>query len=430
MRKTCRLIEDNISYRWFLGLDIYDKVPDHSTYSKNMERKFIDHPEIYNEIFNKIIKEAYNEGFINPDNIFGDATHVKANANKKKHKAKVIKQITKTYKEDIINDINKDREEHNKKPIKNDEDDSDKFNGKEIKDSDELLKNEDSEEIIDSECDEKGKVISYDCVDVETGEIHKRAVSKGYKRIKESTTDKDSGFYHKGEHEKVFAYAASAACDNNGFIVALHVDKGNLHDSVTFFELNKEINKLEFSNNIKNIVLDAGYKTPAICREIIKEGKQALMPYTRPKTKKEYFKKYEFTYDEYYDNVICPNNETLEYSTTTKEGYKQYKSDPKKCISCPYKRKCTNSKNSVKVYTRHIWQNYLDETDEHRYEEESKKIYARRKKTIERCFGEGKENNGLRFTRYRGIKRVSSSLRLLFACQNLRKLARWKWKLA
>lgn len=54
-----------------------------------MERKFIDHPEIYDEILSKIIKEAYNEGFINPDNIFGDATHVKANANKKSIKPKL-----------------------------------------------------------------------------------------------------------------------------------------------------------------------------------------------------------------------------------------------------------------------------------------------------------------------------------------------------
>lgn len=38
----------------------------------------------------------------------------------------------------------------------------------------------------------------------------------------------------------------------------------------------------------------------------------------------------------------------------------------------------------------------------------------------------GKENFGLRFTRYRGLKRVTQSLLLIFACMNFKKLARWK----
>ncbi len=37
---------------------------------------------------------------------------------------------------------------------------------------------------------------------------------------------------------------------------------------------------------------------------------------------------YEYVYDEYYDCVICPENQILTYTTTNKDGYQEYKSDP------------------------------------------------------------------------------------------------------
>ena len=45
-------------------------------------------------------------------------------------------------------------------------------------------------------------------------------------------------------------------------------------------------------------------------------------------TKKCFLKKYEYVYDEYYDCYICPNEKILEYTTTNKKGYREYKSKP------------------------------------------------------------------------------------------------------
>ena len=68
-----------------------------------------------------------------------------------------------------------------------------------------------------------------------------------------------------------------------------------------------------------------------------------------PMTKKGFFKKYDYVYDEYYDCMICPANEILRYSTTNREGYREYKSDPEKCSVCPFKEKCTESKTNQKI---------------------------------------------------------------------------------
>ncbi|MBM7856118.1 hypothetical protein JOC37_002548 [Desulfohalotomaculum tongense] len=74
---------------------------------------------------------------------------------------------------------------------------------------------------------------------------------------------------------------------------------------------------------VEAVVVDAGYKTPGICREIVEAGKMPVMPYKRPMTKAGYFKKHDFVYDEYYDCYLCPNNQVLKYSTTNRGGYRE-----------------------------------------------------------------------------------------------------------
>ena len=116
MRKLCEKAETDIAYRWFLGIDFSEKIPDHSTYSQNYARKFAG-SNVAEKIFNEILSQLYDNGMIDASAIYGDATHVKANANKKKHKDIVVKELSKTYQEDLIKDINKDRLEHGKKVL-------------------------------------------------------------------------------------------------------------------------------------------------------------------------------------------------------------------------------------------------------------------------------------------------------------------------
>ena len=70
------------------------------------------------------------------------------------------------------------------------------------------------------------------------------------------------------------------------------------------------------------IVADAGYKTPAIARQLLKDRIEPLFPYKRPMTKEGFFKKYEYVYDEYYDCYICPekSDSKIQYN---KQGWIQ-----------------------------------------------------------------------------------------------------------
>ena len=105
--------------------------------------------------------------------------------------------------------------------------------------------------------------------------------------IKCSTTDPESGWFHKGDHKNVFAYAVETACDKNGWILGYTVNPGNEHDSRTFKGVYDKLDK----EAMEYCVVDAGYKTPAIAKLLIDDGIKPVFPYKRPMTKDGFFKK-------------------------------------------------------------------------------------------------------------------------------------------
>lgn len=371
MRQTIKEIEVNMAYRWFLGYGMTERTPHFTTFGKNYLRRFAD-TDIFEKIFERILSEAVSAGFVDAKAVFIDATHIKANANNHKYTNELVKVEAKHYKDELQKEIEKDREEHGKKPPKPPKD---------------------------------GGILPT-------------------KTVKQSTTDPECGLFHKGEHKKEFAYTTHVACDKNNFILSADVSAGNVHDSVMFDGLYQKA--LKSFPEIKMVALDSGYKTPWIMKQIFDSGRLASTPYKRPMTKEGFFKKYEYVYDEYFDCYLCPNNQVLKYSTTNKDGYREYKSDPNVCKGCPFRKQCTESKNCQKIVTRHVWETYMEMAEDVRHSAEGKEVYKFRKETIERIFADAKVKHGLRYTQYRGLARLKMQVLLTFSCMNLKKLAKWK----
>jgi hypothetical protein len=127
------------------------------------------------------------------------------------------------------------------------------------------------------------------------------------------------------------------------------------------------------------------------------------------------FPKWNFTYNNERDLYICPNNQELPYSTTNREGYKEYKSDSRRCENCPLISQCTRSKNKVKVVTRHVWEEHKENVWENRLSKSGKMLYKFRKEKFERSFADSKELHGLRYCRLRGLKKASQQALLTVA---------------
>ena len=108
MRRTIEEIEVNAAYRWFLGFDFNSEVPHFSTFSKNYERRFKD-SNVFKEVFNSIVAQAFMRNLIEPDNLFVDSTHVKAYANKRRVVEVVASASTTKYIDALQDEINVDR---------------------------------------------------------------------------------------------------------------------------------------------------------------------------------------------------------------------------------------------------------------------------------------------------------------------------------
>ena len=359
-RQTIKEIEVNVAYRWFLGLEMYDPVPHFSTFGKNYTRRFKD-TDLFEQIFSRILEDCYKWNFVDPSEVFVDATHIKARANSHKMRKRIAKQEALFYEDMLKKEINLDRAEHNKKPLKDHDDHND--------------------------------------------DNPPPDGPSGGKEIKESTSDPESGWFHKGEHKQVFAYSVETACDKNGWVLGYTVSPGNMHDSRTFKGLYDKIKDI----GIETLIADAGYKTPAIAKLLIDDGIRPLFPYTSPMTKEGFFRKYEYAYDEYYDCYICPNDQVLKYSTTNRDGYREYKSCKHICADCQYLSQCTNSRDHQKLITRHVWEGYMEQCEDIRYTIGMKELYKLRKETIERLFGTAKENHGFRYTQMYGKARMEST---------------------
>jgi len=396
MRQTIKEIEVNVAFRWFLGLELYDKVPHFSTFGKNYSRRF-EGTDLFEQIFQHILEECYRFKLVDPTEIFVDATHVKARANNKKMQRRIAQQEALFYEEMLRKEISSDRAAHGKKPLK-DKDDDDQSSGS-------SGGNDKFEDYTDD-------------------------VPLDGKTIKCSTTDPESGWFRKGEHKHVFAYGIETACDKNGWILGFDVNPGNEHDSRTFKGLYDKLKDI----GMEKCVVDAGYKTPAIAKLLLDDGVKPVFPYKRPQTKEGFFKKYEYVYDEYNDCYICPNDQILKYSTTNRDGYKEYKSCSHICEKCEFLGQCTASKNHVKIVTRHVWEEYMEACEDIRQTLGMKDLYSHRKETIERIFGTAKENHGFRYTQMYGKARMVMKVALTFACMNLKKLAKiqqeWELKMA
>jgi len=328
LRQTAKEIELNIGYRWFLGYTLNQSIPHFATVSYAFRQRFS--METVEKVFRWILEEAARNGYIEPEVVFIDATHIKANANLHKNIKAAIPKAARTYSEQLLAEVNEDRAEHGKKPF-------------------------------------------------DDGPAGREAETR---TVTVSTTDPESGLFHKGEHKKCFAYGAHTVCDRNNFVLGVEVTPGNVHDSVVFDSVYEELKK--HYPQVRVITADAGYKTPWICKQIIDDGKLPSLPYRRPMTKKGNLPWYEYVYDEYYDCILCPQNQVLRYATTNREGYREYKSTPCICEQCPELARCTENRKFQKTVIRHLWQDYLEQAEDIRHSAAGRDSYGMRSQTIER----------------------------------------------
>ena len=369
--KLAQQVNENIAFKWFLRLKLTQEGPDHATISINRVRRFRNN-NIAEKIFDEILRQCIVKGLVGGNILYTDSTHIKAKANKNRKQLVTVEETPKAYMDQLDAQIALDRAVLGKKPF--DKEDDPPSGG-------------------------------------------------GTTTRMQSTTDPDSGQQSREGKPDGFHYSEHRTVDSKkNVIVNVHVRPANINDITPVPEILEEI-KQRLGTLPKYMGFDAGYHSAWIAHLLEENKVQGVIGYRRHTFKTDYFGKYRFQYDSYFDTYICPEKHPLYWKTTTREGYRQYFSHAKECANCPRRKECFSEKATRRMVTRHVWQDALDEVVYFTKTPIGKRLYSWRKETIERSFAEAKENHGLRFARMLGMANMREQCFLTAALQNIKRLA-------
>ncbi len=80
-RRLCQEVKMNLAYRWFCGLGLEDKVPDHSTFSVNRHGRFRE-SDILRKVFEEVVCGCMTAGLVGGEGFAVDASVIEADASR------------------------------------------------------------------------------------------------------------------------------------------------------------------------------------------------------------------------------------------------------------------------------------------------------------------------------------------------------------
>ena len=82
-RAICREVQVNLAYRWFCGLSIEDRIPDHSAFTRARNERFRD-SDILRRVFEHVVEACIAAGLVGAEGFAVDASLIVADANKQR----------------------------------------------------------------------------------------------------------------------------------------------------------------------------------------------------------------------------------------------------------------------------------------------------------------------------------------------------------
>jgi len=374
-RRLCEEVKMHIGYRWFVGLNLQDKVPDHSTFSKNRHKRFSE-SEIFQEIFDEIVRQCIEKGLVTGKHLTVDSTYIQANASFKSLEPIVVEMNPKEY-------IEKVEEENpvDEKPWEPEED-----------------------------YPHKGKKVS--------NSTH-RSKTDPDARISRKSFNATTGLYH----------SVTYIMDNKSRVI-MGADVGKPDKKSDAEGAIRQLRRIKWRHRIKpkSLGADKGYASGEFIHRVLEEGIQPHIPVVRTERHNHQgiIPREAFRYDESKDVYICPEGKELRYWGFQKHSLQHvYRARVKECSNCKRKEQCT--KDRARSVSFHIYRDSIEEARELNRTEEYK-ISQRMRKKIEELFGEAKEFMGLRRAKFRRHKFVKEQVLMTATAQNIKRLVKYLCK--
>ncbi len=375
-RKLLEQASYNLAMRWYVGYNLDEPLPDHSSLSKIRARLGL---PVFRRFFDVVTEQCVHAGLVWGKELIFDATKVRANA----------------AMESLI-------------PV--------------------LRLVVDDHLAVLTEADVPEEAARWELLEECRLDPHRPPTSyyerKSDQRV--STTDPDAALMRPRGARACLGYHDHYVVDGGRARIILHafVTPADIMENQPMLD---QLRRVIFRWRVKpkRIIADTTYGTIDNIRALEgEEGIRAYVPLPDWEHQRAYLGPSQFIYDRGHDVYICPQGTLLHpFRREMKAEKVEYRAAAARCNACPRKAECTPSDQGRSVH-RSFHAEYLERVRGYHETEAYKKAMRKRKVWIEPLFGEAKQWHGMRQFRLRGLQKVNMEGLFIAAGQNLKRLLR------
>jgi transposase len=399
-RQLMGVVADRLSLRWYLGYDLHEPLPDHSSLTRIRDRYGL---PVFRRFFERMVEACVEAGLVRGDELFFDATKVRANAD-------VDSLRSRSLVEDHLDGLFEE-EAHEPDAACPD------ATGAEAPPAVELGSG------IDEANARRGDWISRD------GAQDRSFESGSRKRTSDSRisrTDPDASPMRLGSGETRLGYQAHYVVDGGKARVVLNalVTPSEVTENRPMLDL---LWRTCFRWKLRphHVTGDAKYGTHENVAGVERAGIRAYVAipnFDFRRTQGGFFGPGHFRYDAGEDAYVCPAGEPMRRrARNSGPRGTMYRASAEACNACRLKERCTGSENGRTVY-RPWGEEYYDRARAYRGIHPYEKALRKRKVWVEPLFAEAKDWHGLRRFRLRGLEKVNAEALLIASGQNVKRL--------
>jgi transposase len=172
----------------------------------------------------------------------------------------------------------------------------------------------------------------------------------------------------------------------------------------------------------KSVSGDTTYGTLESIKAVEDAGIRAYLPLTDREPAPPRIGKQAFRFDPSANQYVCPQGAVLSHRYDSEAAQmREYQAEAAVCNACPLKQQCTSSLDG-RIIRRSFDEAYLERVRAYHQSAEYQKVYRKRKVVVEPLFGEAQAWHGLRRFGVRGLPKVNGEAVLIAAGQNLKRL--------
>lgn len=385
-RGLVRRAADSLGVRLYLGYDIDEDLPWHSTVSRT---RALMREDVFEKLFTRVIEICAEAGLVDGTHHSVDSTLVKANASldsleKKRPQLELREYIEETKKENRIENTANENVSQENAPSGTGEEPQLKI--------------------------------------VEVERTKKREHCSNEKYV--SRTDSDSRIAQKPGTPTDLYYSTHYSVDSkNKVITDVLTTCADVGDSKSLQEvLERTTRRLkELGIRVKAVSADRNYCSGENLRALEGQEIEPFIPSQRYPNTTGGLQREEFRYDKERDVYLCPQGNELHYSYTSKKNSRVYSCQAHLCSSCPIQEQCTSGRKGRRVQ-HSIYREEYERLQKRMNSAKGKEALRLRKTGPEPLFAEGKMYHGLSKYMARGRAKAQKTSFVIATVQNLKRL--------